>query len=234
MKVLLTGASGMVGGEVLSQCLSHPSISSIVAFGRRELSLPDETPKVQKLQSVVIKDFSKWPEDILHAHSDAVGMIWCMGSYNGSHTADFEYPLAFQESMVRVLETKPSRAPFRYIHLSGKFVRQNQDEPLWFMDGPRKLKGLLETKSLSLAESHPAVWKTFILRPGGIVAKTLTGGGGFNAFTKMGAILGENWAVRIEELAAFMAGVAVDGEGEDSLIENARIGLLEFRNIYLV
>lgn len=37
------------------------------------------------------------------------------------------------------------------------------------------------------------------------------------------AILGENWCVRIEELGAFMTYLAINGEGEDSVIENRRI-----------
>ncbi|KAK1764156.1 hypothetical protein QBC33DRAFT_548236 [Phialemonium atrogriseum] len=70
--------------------------------------------------------------------------------------------------MARVLETKPSRPGFRYVHLSGKFVRQNQEEKLWFLDKPRKIKGLLETRALAFAESHATIWETFIVKPGGI------------------------------------------------------------------
>lgn len=63
-----------------------------------------------------------------------------MGSYSGSVTADLEYALAFIESMIPILEAKPGRSRFRFINLSGKFVRQNQDEKLWVNDKPRKIK----------------------------------------------------------------------------------------------
>lgn len=39
----------------------------------------------------------------------------------------------------------------------------------------------------------------------------------------VGALFGENWCVRVEELAAFMTNLAVNGEGEDPVTENARI-----------
>lgn len=84
-------------------------------------------------------------------------------------------------------------------------------------------QGLLEGRALEFAESHAAVWKTFIIKPGGIVAKNMASGGWTGMFTSMGALLGENWSVRIDELAIFMTYLAVDGKGEDSLIENARI-----------
>lgn len=63
-----------------------------------------------------------------------------MGSYAGSLAADLEYPVAFLESMIPVLEKHTGRPPFRYVHLSGKFVRQDQEKRLWFMEKPRKIK----------------------------------------------------------------------------------------------
>ncbi|KAM0424197.1 hypothetical protein ACHAPT_010568 [Fusarium lateritium] len=219
MKVLIVGASGMIGGEALLQCLTNPQITSVVAFVRRDL--PSDVSNNPKLKSVIIKDFSTWPEDLLLAHSDAVGMIWAMGSYNGDVLADLEYPFAFQEAMVRVL--KPTGRQFKYVQLSGKFVRQDQDESLWWGNKPRKIKGKLETKTLELAESNPAVWKAFVLKPGGVVPRSMFGTGLLGVFTTMGACMGENWSVRIEELGAYMMYLATDGQGEEPLILNARI-----------
>lgn len=154
MKVLIVGASGMIGGEALLQCLANPQISSVVAFVRREL--PSDVSSSPKLKSVIVKDFSKWPEDLLLAHADAVGMIWyvlrrtslpvtypltryrAMGSYGGDVQADLEYPFAFQEAMVRVL--KPTGRQFNYVQLSGKFVWQDQETQLWWGNVPRKIK----------------------------------------------------------------------------------------------
>lgn len=74
MKVLIVGASGMIGSEVLIQCLAHPRISKVVAFVRQELSA--QVSGHPKLESVVIRDFSAWQEDVLQAHGDAAAMIW--------------------------------------------------------------------------------------------------------------------------------------------------------------
>ncbi|RYP40158.1 hypothetical protein DL767_001873 [Monosporascus sp. MG133] len=176
MKILIVGASGMIGGEVLIQCLAHLSISSVVAFVRRDL--PPDVSGHPKLECVLVKDFSVWPEDVLQAHADAAAMIWNMGTNTGSLAADLEYPLAFLESMAR---------------------------------------GLLETRALAFAESHATIWETFIVKPGGVATKKWIAPG------VIAAVLGENWCIRIEELGAFMTYLAINGEGEDSLIENARI-----------
>lgn len=71
MKILIVGASGSIGGEALTQCLAHPKITSVIAFGRREL--PVSHPK---LTCIVIEDFSTWPENVLRRHADASAMIW--------------------------------------------------------------------------------------------------------------------------------------------------------------
>ncbi|KAI1746984.1 hypothetical protein F4782DRAFT_468927 [Xylaria castorea] len=215
MKVLITGASGSIGGGCLIQCLTHPSITTIVAFMRREL--PGDVSNHPKLKTVLIKDFSQWPQDVLEEHSDAVGMIWAMGSYKGSRAADFEYPLAFIESMARVLETKSTRPRFRYVHLGGMFTQRDQEKKLFFLDYPRKIRGLAEAKVVEFAESHDNIWKTLVVRPGAVAIDSIMGS------RTVASILGEKWCVQIEELGAFMTYLAIDGEEESSVIQNALI-----------
>ncbi len=71
---------------------------------------------------------------------NALGAYRAMGSYKGSRTADLEYPLAFLEQMARVLETRPTRPRFRYIHLGGMFTRHDQEKKLWLLEYPRKIR----------------------------------------------------------------------------------------------
>ncbi|KAI0486742.1 hypothetical protein F4859DRAFT_312409 [Xylaria cf. heliscus] len=215
MKVLITGASGSIGGECLIQCLAHPSISTVVAFVRREL--PADVSNHPKLKTIIIKDFAQWPQDVLEENADAVGIIWAMGSYKGSRAADLEYPLAFSESMARVLETKSPRPRFRYVHLGGMFTQRDQEKMLFFLDYPRKIRGLAEAKVVEFADSHDSIWKTFVVRPGGVATEGITGS------RTVASMLGENWCVLIEELGAFMTYLAIDGEEESSVIQNSRI-----------
>lgn len=75
MKVLIAGATGGIGSQALGQSLAHPQITTVVAFTRRNLPL-----KHPKLDNILIKDFGRWPEDVLIKHADAAGMIWYIGS----------------------------------------------------------------------------------------------------------------------------------------------------------
>jgi uncharacterized protein YbjT (DUF2867 family) len=74
MKILFIGATGSIGGEALRQCLAHPKVTSAVCFVRRPL--PPDVSDNPKLQTIVIKDFSVWSEEVLLPHVDAAAMIW--------------------------------------------------------------------------------------------------------------------------------------------------------------
>lgn len=84
-------------------------------------------------------------------------------------------------------------------------------------------QGLLETRALEFATKHPAVWETFIIKPGGVVPRKMTGNGVIGFVTTLGAVMGENFSVRIEEVGAFMAYLAVNPKGEEPITLNARI-----------
>ncbi|GKU06517.1 hypothetical protein FLAG1_10842 [Fusarium langsethiae] len=219
MKILFIGASGSIGGEALRQCLAHPQVTSAVCFVRRPL--PSDVSDNPKLQSITMKDFSVWPEDVLLPHVDAAAMICAMGSYRGNVRADMEYPLAFQYAFASLLEKQPKRPRFRFIHLSGKFVIQDQDTKLWVNDYPRKLKGLCEVRSRELAEQHASVWRALVLRPGGVVTQNLMIPGMIAR-----AILGDDWVVLNRELGAYFTYLAISEESEPDgtfLIQNRRI-----------
>ena len=72
-KVIITGATGMVGKGVLLECLDHPEIDRVLAVNRRSLEM--EHPKLKEL---ILSDFTK-----LAAHSEELsgydGCFFCMG-----------------------------------------------------------------------------------------------------------------------------------------------------------
>lgn len=72
MKIVLTGATGFIGNEVLQQCLANPAVTSVVALSRRPLdSISDP-----KLKVVVLKDFTVYDEDVLKDIEGAEACIW--------------------------------------------------------------------------------------------------------------------------------------------------------------
>ena len=78
MKVILTGATGFIGGQVLKDCLSNPAITSIVAISRRELP-SDLTRNASKLTVIIHNDFTSYPSHMLEELKGAQACIWALG-----------------------------------------------------------------------------------------------------------------------------------------------------------
>jgi len=76
MKLILTGTTGFIGREVLSQALAHPSITSIVALTRHPLPATFASSSNPKLQNVLIDDFLNYTPSVLEQLSGADGCIW--------------------------------------------------------------------------------------------------------------------------------------------------------------
>ena len=65
-----------------------------------------------------------------------------MGSSDGNPDVDLEYPMAFQRALIKDRETHcGADVPrFTHVHLSGRFVVQDQDASLYFLSARRKIK----------------------------------------------------------------------------------------------
>ena len=72
MKIVLTGTTGFVGTEVLTQCLSQPAIKSILVLSRR----PIDSVTHPKLKVVILEDFTVYGEEVLKDLEGAEACIW--------------------------------------------------------------------------------------------------------------------------------------------------------------
>lgn len=73
MKVVLTGATGFLGSEVLDQCCQSTEVDTIVVLTRKAL-LPDRMHA--KVKNFVVSDFRSYSPEVTEAISDADACIW--------------------------------------------------------------------------------------------------------------------------------------------------------------
>ena len=97
--VIITGATGMVGGLALEMCLNSPDVSRVTAIGRRQTGIEDP-----KLQDVIVDDFSDFYDDAdIFDYQDAA--LFCLGAYTGAVPDDLfrkitvDYTIAFAEAL---------------------------------------------------------------------------------------------------------------------------------------
>jgi nucleoside-diphosphate-sugar epimerase len=75
MKLIVTGATGFVGTEVIRQSLRMGQITSVVALARKPVTFEDGTD-VSKLKSLVIKDYGEYPDEVKRELAGADACIW--------------------------------------------------------------------------------------------------------------------------------------------------------------
>jgi nucleoside-diphosphate-sugar epimerase len=113
--VLITGATGMVGSQVLALLLEDPTVNTVLSLGRRELGLAHK-----KLTEIVCPDFN----DLSHLEGqlgDIDICFHCLGVYQNQVSRDkfFEITCDYQESLTDILEKESPDLTFVLFGASG-------------------------------------------------------------------------------------------------------------------
>lgn len=154
MKIILAGATGFIGSEVLTQCLRNPAIDSIVVLSRRPLS-DTISADASKVEVIVMKDFKVYPDEVVKQMEGADACIWylhllrfrhactkilsrSMGTTEAIPELEIEYPLAFARAFAPTLAGQGK--PFRYMHTSGVLAERDQSKSLLFLSEGRRTK----------------------------------------------------------------------------------------------
>ncbi|KAJ7696585.1 hypothetical protein B0H17DRAFT_1158660 [Mycena rosella] len=212
MKIILTGTTGFIGTEVLTQCLRNADITSIVVLSRRPL--PNALSADPKIQVILMKDFKIYPDEVVKQLEGADACIWSMGTTDAIPELEIDYPLAFARAFSPTLVGH--RRKFRYLHTSGVLAEKDQIKSLLFLQEGRRIKGMAENEMIAFAkdEVHEGGWETYIVRPAMVLhveGDMLKRIGGY--------LLG---TVKVNELAAVMIDVVRNGN-EEQILQNAEI-----------
>ena len=115
MRLVVVGATGMVGGYAVRYALEHPSVGRITVIGRKKLGASH--PKLNEVLHGDFADCSSLAEALLA--QDAV--VFCLGTYTGSvsdaalRTITVDYTIEF----ARVLRGSSPDAAFSFLSGSG-------------------------------------------------------------------------------------------------------------------
>ncbi|HEY6305687.1 MAG TPA: NAD(P)H-binding protein [Candidatus Angelobacter sp.] len=108
-RLVIVGATGMVGGYALRYALEQPAVGRVTAIGRRKLGISHP-----KLKEVLHRDFADCSA-LAEALSDQDAAVFCLGVYTGAppdaelRTITVDYTIEF----ARVLR---AAAPRRRSH----------------------------------------------------------------------------------------------------------------------
>ncbi len=114
-RLVIVGATGMVGGYALRYALDHPAVQSATAIVRRKLNISH--PKLKQLVHRDFADCSALAETL--SAQDAA--VFCLGAYTGAvsdaelRTITVNYPIEF----ARVLHGSSPDVAFSFLSGSG-------------------------------------------------------------------------------------------------------------------
>ncbi|QKX64642.1 uncharacterized protein TRUGW13939_11818 [Talaromyces rugulosus] len=154
MKLVIVGATGFVGGEVLRQALRNPAVTSIVAITRREM--PEPPPQNFKLNYFVLEDWtSQYPESLQTVIRGADACIWSLAiTPSQSRNMDFAHVTTVcYDYTIHALKSMAALAnkPFRFIYVSGILIERDQTKELPYLAEYRHMRGRTENALLEFA-----------------------------------------------------------------------------------
>ena len=217
-RVILTGASGMVGGIALRICLDHHDVFSVTSVGRRKTGL--DHPKLREVMHQDFLDFTA----IGRVLQDCDLALFCLGVYTGAVPDDqfrqitVDYTLAFARAL---FEASPQAA---FCLLSGQGADRTEQSRVAFA----RFKGAAENGLLALGFT-----RVHIFRPGYIYPVTPRREP--NLLYRISRLLYPalrhvvpNIGISSEDLARAMVDAGLYGTGDhaDPVLENRDIRLL--------
>jgi len=153
MKIIVTGATGLAGEELVRQAIADDKITSITAIVRRPLKLQSA-----KLKTIIRKDFmNNSGLEGLFKTSDA--FFWCLGiSQSQISKAEYER-ITYDYTIAAASKVAAVNPDMKFIFLSGAGADSSETSKTLFA----RVKGKTENRLKSMTLN-----KLFIVRPGGI------------------------------------------------------------------
>lgn len=214
-RLVIVGATGMVGGYALRYALENPAVKSVISIGRKKLDISQP-----KLKEVVHQHFADCSAlvDMLSGQDAAV---YCLGAYTGAVSdADLRAITAdYTIEFARVLHKSSPNAAFSF--LSGSGADQTGRSRIAFA----RYKG--EAEKALLADGFPRV---YLFRPAYIYPVEPRKEPNFSyrllrAVYPVFRVLLPNQAIRADELAQAMVDVVLrqTQERQGVVFENREI-----------
>lgn len=151
MKVIVTGATGMVGEGVLLECLEHPSVERVLMVNRKPFSL-----KHPKLSELIVPDFLQL-DGVTERLTGYDACFFCAGiSSRGMSEAD--YTRVTYDVTLNFARTLASRNPqMVFVYVSGALTDSSEKGKIMWA----RVKGRTENALTKLGFA-----KVYNFRPG--------------------------------------------------------------------
>jgi uncharacterized protein YbjT (DUF2867 family) len=155
IRVVLTGATGMVGEGVLHECLQHDSVEKVLVIGRR----PSGT-KHPKLKEIVHNDLYDLSgiEDQLRGYN---ACFFCLGTTSLGKSQDEYYKITYTLTMHFAETLSKLNSGMTFCYISGQGTDSSEKgELMW-----ARVKGKIENDLMKLPFKHVYNFRPAYIQP---------------------------------------------------------------------
>ncbi|WP_158625246.1 NAD(P)H-binding protein [Corallococcus terminator] len=149
MRILLTGATGLAGSEVLRQALADADVERVTVLSRRPLALTHA-----KLDVVLHTDFTRY-DSVVEKLTGHAACLWCLGTSQTQVTkAEYEV-ITYDYAVAAATAMAAANPALRFCFLSGRGTDSTEQSRTLFA----RVKGRTENELLR------RVPETYCFRP---------------------------------------------------------------------
>jgi len=201
LKVILTGASGMVGEGVLNECLQDNRVESVITLNRKSLGITH--PKLKEVVLPNLYDLSSVEKYLVGCNT----CFYCIGTTSVGKTEDEYFRITNDLTMIVAIllcRLNPNMV-FCYISAAGA-DNSEQGKVMW-----ARVKGKTENELKELPFNHVYAFRPFLLTPNRGSNKTHGFYKYISWFFPLGRLLFPNSFCTLKELGLSMITVAFRG-----------------------
>ena len=210
MKIILTGATGFLGQEVLKQLLADAAVTEVVLLVRKSAGITHP-----KLKEFVLNDFLDYSKIAQHIRADAC--IWCLGVPQSAVTKEEYIKITYDYAMYAAQEMLALNPQMRFCFVSG--VSANQEEKGISLQG--RIKGRTE-KALALLGNTIFLFRPAFIKPVDSNYKRPLVQTIAKYVTNLLDLFSDAFSIDVATLAACLISVAKNGS-DNRLINNIAI-----------
>lgn len=198
IKVMITGASGMVGEGVLLTCLNDADVSAVLMVNRRHVDIQHP-----KLKECIVPDFTQ-PQAMQQQLSGYDACFFCAGVTSiGKKEADYTY-LTYDTTMRFAEQIATWNPGMVFTYVSGSSTDSTeQGKVMW-----ARVKGKTENDLMKLPFK-----KAYAFRPGGMTPvpgqKNLKPV--YKILVPLFSLFAKRWMLKLEEVGRAMINVVTKG-----------------------
>jgi len=163
MKIIVFGATGLIGSECVRQAIEDKGIEQITIIARRN---PDDNLTSDKLNVIIHTDFLDYSA-LLDTFANHEGCIWALGTSQNTVKEDEYIKITHDYTIAAAKAIASVNSDMRFVFISGMGADPNEQS--------RFLYGRIKGKTENNLVKETGLKETYTVRPGAVMpSQTMT------------------------------------------------------------